>query len=123
MVYVWHYRTSSRLAAPEFNAIVSHALETHDRSVCTSICMYVSHDRSVCPFVCTCKCMYVSHDRSVYLSVCLYHMTGLFVHLYVHVNVCMYHMTGLSVCSSLCMYRLIHVDDHHSGHTDNNVDF
>lgn len=49
VVYVWHYRTSSRLAAPEFNAIVSHALETHD--------------------------------------------------------------------------RLIHVDDHHSGHTDNKVDF
>ena len=52
VVYVWHYRTSSRLAAPEFNAIVSHALETHDRSVCPSICMY-------------------------HMTVCMYHMTGL----------------------------------------------
>ena len=81
--------------------------------------MYVSHDRSVCP--------------SIY--VCVYHMTGLFVHLYVRVNVCMYHMTGLFVHLYVCMYishdwtihfyvcRLIHVDDHHSGHTDNKVDF
>ena len=49
------------------------------------------------------------------LSVCIYHMTGL--------SVCMYHMTGICVHSFLCMYRLIHVDDHHSGHTDNKVDF
>ena len=77
----------------------------HDKSVCTSICMCVSYDRFVCPSVCTCKCMYVSHDRSVCPSICMY-----------------VYITWLDY-PFLCMYRLIHVDDHHSGHTDNKVDF
>ena len=31
MVFIWYYRTASRLAAPELNVAVSKAMETQDK--------------------------------------------------------------------------------------------
>lgn len=31
VLYIWHYRTASRIAAPEFNAIMHKVLEANDR--------------------------------------------------------------------------------------------
>ena len=45
-IFVWHYRTPSRLGAPEFTAIVSQTLEGQDR------CVYMCYNVCVC--VCAC---------------------------------------------------------------------